>query len=77
MVFLFDALDNYSMVESLLSIQLIKYNKSNELTQDNNSKSSGRDLGLDYSVKLHMGQVQVAVLGKFFWEITVSADLKQ
>ncbi|GFR60476.1 vacuolar protein sorting-associated protein 13A-like, partial [Elysia marginata] len=55
--------------DSLFDLKLIKYNKSPEQVQDNKSSSARRDLGLDYSVKLRMGQVQAAVLGKFYWEI--------
>ncbi|XP_055887721.1 intermembrane lipid transfer protein VPS13A-like isoform X3 [Biomphalaria glabrata] len=51
--------------DSVFDLKLVKYNKS----------SSGYDQtetnqGLDYSIRLWLGQIQAAILGKFYWEIT-------
>ncbi|CAL1544728.1 unnamed protein product, partial [Lymnaea stagnalis] len=52
--------------DSLFDLKLVKYNKSSSAHLDN--RETGH--GLDYSVRLWLGQIQAAVLGKFYWEIT-------
>lgn len=48
--------------------QLVKYNKSRSVAENSQTPAHG----LDYSFRLRLGQMQAAVLGKFYWEITVS-----
>ncbi|XP_012945076.2 vacuolar protein sorting-associated protein 13A, partial [Aplysia californica] len=53
--------------DSLFDLKLVKYNKSSSASQDNKLSAAN---GLDYSVRLRLGQIQAVVLGKFYWEIT-------
>ncbi|BFZ09736.1 hypothetical protein BsWGS_12775 [Bradybaena similaris] len=51
--------------DSLFDLKLVKYNK-HRASSDGSKVSQN---GLDYSVRLRLGQIQAAVLGKFYWEI--------
>ncbi|KAK6170959.1 hypothetical protein SNE40_019236 [Patella caerulea] len=50
---------------SVFDLKLIKYNKSEELRSDNKHKNEG----IDYSIRVRVGQFQTVCLGKFYWEL--------
>ncbi|KAH9508956.1 hypothetical protein Btru_048395 [Bulinus truncatus] len=51
--------------ESVFDFKLVKYNK-----KPNQLDNVNTNCGLDYSIRLWLGQIQAAILGKFYWEIT-------